>query len=253
MNGCKKFNSQSLSVCLPATPTKVNLSRMIKKVTIGLICFLHVSFIWAQDTTLPFYKEIRAFKVHDSIRLPAKHAILFIGSSSFTRWTDMQDYFPLHSVVNRGFGGSTLPDVIRYVNEVVFPYQPKQILIYCGENDLASSDTVTATMVLNRFKKLFQVIRNKLPDIPIAFVSLKPSPSRERLWPKMVEANSLIKKYLKTKRGTTYIDVYHAMFNSDGTVMSDIFKEDNLHMNAKGYAIWQKLIEPVLLSTAPIQ
>jgi lysophospholipase L1-like esterase len=135
------------------------------------------------------------------------------------------------------------------VDDIVFPYQPKQVVIYCGENDIASADTVSATIVFNRFKQLFQLLRNRLPGIPIAFVSIKPSPSRERHWPKMVEANLLIKKYLKQNRATAYIDVYHAMFNKDGTVMKDIFTEDNLHMNAKGYAIWQKVMEPYLLQT----
>jgi len=159
----------------------------------------------------------------------------------------MQNYFPGHTVVNRGFGGSSLPHVIRYVNDIVFPYQPKQVVIYCGENDIASADTISATIVFNRFKQLFQLIRNQLPGIPIAFVSIKPSPSRERHWPKMVETNLLIKKYLKQKKATAYIDVYHAMLNRDGSVMQDIFTEDNLHMNAKGYTIWQKVMEPYLL------
>ena len=91
------------------------------------------------------------------------------------------------------------------------------------------------------------MLRTKMPDVPIAFVSLKPSPSRERLWPKMIEVNTMVKKFLKKKKNTSFIDVYHSMFNSDGTVMKDIFIEDNLHMNAKGYAIWQKKMKPYLI------
>ena len=44
-----------------------------------------------------------------------------------------------------------------------------------------------------------------------------------------------------------FIDVYHKMLKPDGTPMDNIFLEDKLHMNAKGYAIWQKAIEPYLL------
>src|ERR1044071_633737 len=85
----------------------------------------------------PFYDEIQGFKKEDSIKPPPKHAILFVGSSSFHFWTDVQDYFPGYAIINRGFGGSSLPDVIHYANDIIFPYQPKQIVIYCGENDLA--------------------------------------------------------------------------------------------------------------------
>ena len=161
----------------------------------------------------------------------------------------MQDYFPGHTIVNRAFGGSTLTDVIRYANDVIFPYQPKQIVIYCGENDIASADSISAGIVFNRFKQLFDLIRSQMPKVDIAYVSMKPSPSRQKFWPKILEANLSIKNFLKTKKHTAFIDVYYKMFNKDATVMNDIFLEDNLHMNAKGYAIWQKAIAPYLVST----
>jgi lysophospholipase L1-like esterase len=180
--------------------------------------------------------------------VPPKNAILFVGSSSFTKWTDVQNYFPGYTIINRGFGGSSLPDVIHFAPDVIIRYQPKQIVIYCGENDLAGNDTtVNETIVFNRFKQLFFLIRKQLPTVPIAFVSLKPSPSRKHLWPKMIAGNTLIKKFLAKQKKAVFIDVYHKMFNADGTVMNDIFLEDNLHMNAKGYAIWQKAIAPFLL------
>jgi lysophospholipase L1-like esterase len=218
-------------------------------IMIGVILLLCSTVTSAQETKPAFYDDIQAFKKQDSISFPPKQAILFVGSSSFTKWTDVQDYFHQYKIINRGFGGSTLPDVIRYSGEVIFPYQPKQIVIYCGENDLASSDTVTAQMVLLRFKQLFTVIRKNDPSVPVAFVSLKPSPSRKHLWPKMVKANQLIRNYLSTKKKTSFIDVYHKMFNKDRTVMKDIFIEDDLHMNEKGYHIWQKIIQPYLIKT----
>ncbi len=195
----------------------------------------------------PFYSDIQAFKKKDSIQFPPKNAILFVGSSSFTKWTDVQDYFPGYTIINRGFGGSTLPDVIQYAQDIIIPYHPKQIIIYCGENDLAAGDTVSAKMVANRFKQLFVLVRSQLSAIPVAFVSLKPSPSRQHLWPKMTAANKMIKNYLAKQKHTAFINVFDAMLVADGSVRKDIFLQDNLHMNAKGYAIWQKIITPYLI------
>ena len=194
----------------------------------------------------PFWNDIQNFKKQDSVSFPPKNAILLIGSSSFTKWTDVQDYFPGYTIINRGFGGSTLLDEIRYVNDIVFPYQPKQIIIYCGENDLASSDTVTAAMVFDRFKQLFQMIRNKT-EAPIAYISMKPSPSRRHLFPKMREGNQLIKDFLVMQKNTAFIDVHQKMLNAADEPIPEIFLDDSLHMNAKGYAIWQKEIQPYLL------
>lgn len=193
-----------------------------------------------------FWDEIQNFKKEDSLHFPPKHAILFVGSSSFRKWTDFQNYFPGYTIINRGFGGSTLPDMIRYADDIIFPYQPKQIFIYCGDNDLAASDTVSAATVFIRFQQLFNMIRNNLPDASVVFVSIKPSPSRLKLMPKMEAANEMIKKFLSKKSKTGFVDVYHKMLKADGTPMDDIFMEDKLHMTAKGYAIWQKAIKPYL-------
>lgn len=207
-----------------------------------MMCF---GFVNAQYA--PFYNEIQNFKKEDSLQFPPKHAILFLGSSSFKKWTDVQKYFPEYPIINRGFGGSTFTDAIRYADEIIFPYQPRQILIYEGDNDVASSDKITADSVLNRFKTLFYLIRNELPNTNISFVSIKPSLAREKMMPEMAKANTLIKKFLKVKKNTAFIDVYHAMLDKDGHPEKDIFLGDGLHMNAKGYAIWQKIIKPYLL------
>jgi lysophospholipase L1-like esterase len=211
-------------------------------------CFALLSvLVIAQTTQPPFRKEIDAFKKKDSVQMPAPNSILFVGSSSFTKWTDVQDYFPGYPILNRGFGGSSLPDLIRYVDEVIIPYNPKQIVIYCGENDVAASDTVTAQTVLKRFQQLFGLIRNKLPKVPVAFISLKPSVSRWKFEPVIVETNKLIKDFLKKQSKAVFINVHDAMLNADGSVMTDIFIADNLHMNAKGYKIWQPIIKKKLL------
>ena len=194
-----------------------------------------------------FWDEIQAFKKQDSSSFPPRNAILFVGSSSFRKWTDVQKYFPGYTIINRGFGGSVLPDVIRYADDIIFPYQPKQVVIYCGDNDLASSDTITPVIVSQRFQRLFNLIRKRLPNASIAFVSIKPSPSRQLLLPKMIEANKLIKNFLKNKKKTAFIDVYSAMIDDEGKPLPELFLADQLHMNEKGYAIWQKVIEPSLL------
>lgn len=195
----------------------------------------------------PFAEDIAAFRKQDSLHFPASKQILLIGSSSFTRWKDVQDYFPSYPILNRGFGGSTLVDVIRYADDIVFPYQPKQILVYCGENDIASADTVTPQMVLDRYKQLFFLIRKKLPKVPIVFISMKPSPSRQLMQERMREGNALIAAFIKKQKRAGYIDVYKEMIDDEGKPMADLFTEDNLHMNKKGYAIWQRLIEPHLM------
>lgn len=194
----------------------------------------------------PFINEIRQFEKVDAEHAPPSNPILFMGSSSFTYWKDVQDYFPGHIILNRAFGGSSLTHLILYANEVIFRYRPKQIVIYCGENDLASSEQVTADTVLQRFTTLFTMIRTKLPHTPLVYISMKPSPSRRKYLPAMQEGNQKIKAFLALQPLSAYVDVYTAMFSKDGIIRSEIFTADSLHMNKKGYALWQPLLEPFL-------
>ncbi len=206
----------------------------------------HATIVPAQ--TAPFQNEINAFKKEDSLQPPPKNAILFIGSSSFRMWSDVQKDFSGYTIINRGFGGSTLPDVIHFAPDLIFPYQPKQLVIYCGDNDLAADSTVLGQTVLERFKALYKIIRDTLgEEVNVAFVSVKPSPSRENLLPEMIVANTLIEQYLSKEKNAAFIDVFHPMLNDDGKLRPELYKEDMLHMKPEGYAIWQKVIEPYLL------
>ena len=193
----------------------------------------------------PFWDDIQAFKAQDAATPPPKGAILFIGSSSFTKWTDVQNYFPGYTILNRGFGGSTLPDVTRYVDDIVTPYQPKEIVIYCGENDIA--DSLDSKVVADRFKDLFTAIRSRLPDVPIGFVSMKPSPSMVQFRHLLTQGNQIIKNFLYTQKNVFYVNVFDLMLDASGNYRPDLFGSDMLHMNASGYAIWAKAITPYLM------
>ena len=160
-------------------------------------------------------------------------------------WKDLQNAFPRHVVINRGFGGSSLPHVIDYADEIVIPYKPKQVVIYCGENDF-TNDTVTSKIVTDRFVTLFNLLRKELPRTEIVFVSMKPSPSRQHLMTKIDAANDAIRDFLQSKKHAAYVDIWDDMLDKNGAPRKELFLKDMLHMNEAGYAIWQKAIAPHL-------
>jgi lysophospholipase L1-like esterase len=210
-----------------------------------ILFFVFQSSVVAQEQRPPYWNEIEAFKKTDSANPPPPNAILFVGSSSFRLWKDIDNAFPNHAIINRGFGGSSLPHVIQYAEDIIFPYQPKQVVVYCGENDM-TAETATGDTVYQRFKNLFTLIRSRLTNVPVVFVSLKPSPSRWHLKEKMERGNRLIKEFLKKEKNTAFVDVWNPMLTSDGMPREELFVADRLHMNEKGYAIWTKKIKPHL-------
>lgn len=220
----------------------------MKKFLLSAALFLIVFTNQAQ----PFIQEIRAFENADAIEKPAPGGILFIGSSSFTKWKDVADWFPDKRIINRGFGGSSLPDLILYFDRIVAPYAPVQVVVYCGENDVAASTAVTADTVLLRWKQLHGMIRKKLPQAKISFVSLKPSPVRAAFLPTVQESNRKIREFCSSSPNTEFIDVYSPMLTEKGEFREELFVSDRLHMNEKGYLIWQKIMAPFILPTKPV-
>lgn len=210
-----------------------------------IVSFFEFNPAAAQQTKPPFWNEIQEFKKQDSISFPPEKSILFVGSSSFRMWNNLEQTYKDCNVINRGFGGSTLKDASFYADQIIFPYNPRQIVIYSGENDIASN--ISAQQTLKRFVTLFEAIRLKLPLVPVAFVSIKPSPSRLKFMPVMKESNLLIKTYLQKHKNTQFIDVFSPMLNEQGKPRPEIFLQDSLHMNARGYQIWEKAITPALI------
>ncbi|NNT73089.1 G-D-S-L family lipolytic protein [Flavobacterium sp. IMCC34852] len=215
----------------------------MKKQLFALL-ILFISFnVTAQQQ--PFWNEIKAFKTQDSIQQPKDGMILFIGSSSFRLWKTLKEDFHNENIVNRAFGGATLEDLMYWQNEVVLKYKPKKIFIYCGENDVASSEIVTPEMVFNRYKTLHATLRKQFPQTPIVFVSLKPCILRWAMKDRMMAANALISDYLKSDKYSVFVNIWDKMLEN-GQPMKDIFIEDNLHMNEKGYAIWTKALNALV-------
>ena len=192
----------------------------------------------------PFDNEIRDFKHQDSINFPKKDGILFIGSSSIRKWTDLENRFAGKPIIRRGIGGCELWQIVEYYTPyILFPYHPRKIFIYAGENDIAAGKS--GKFVFDEFQKLWNMINKKLPDATIYFMSIKPSPSRAKFIGEVITANKLIKTYLAHKPHSGYIDVSTIILKPNTIVAdSSLFESDYLHLNHSGYDKWQQVLEP---------
>jgi len=198
---------------------------------------------------LQYEPAIRAFEARDRTNPPPKDAVLFIGSSSIRLWTNAPAQFPDHPIINRGFGGSHVSDSVMFVERIVIPYAPKLILLYAGDNDLAGGKS--PTRVLADFKEFVKKVHDQLPQSKIAFIAIKPSPSRAKLMPQGREANGLIRDFIATDDRLLYVDIFTPMLDADGNPREELFVKDRLHLNAEGYKLWAGIVKPVLDKVAP--
>jgi lysophospholipase L1-like esterase len=188
--------------------------------------------------------EIRAFETADMTNPPPKGAVLFLGSSSIRLWKALAQDFPQHQVINRGFGGSQIVDSAHFAERIVFPYQPRLIVMYAGGNDINAGKS--PEQVHADFQAFVAKVRARRPETRIAYISIAPNPARWAQVERVKVANKLIKDFCLPHGKLTFIDVFPHMLGPDGQPRPEIFSEDRLHMNAQGYALWKDLVAPFL-------
>ena len=198
----------------------------------------------AEAATASRWEEtIEAMEARDRKQPPPKGEILLCGSSSARGW-DVKKWFPKLKVANRGFGGSQIHDSTEFAHRIILPLEPRIILLYAGDNDIANGKTPET--VCANFKLFVEKIRTALPQCRIVFIAIKPSISRWKLVGKMRTANRLIQAVTEADERLGYADVDAPMLGDDGTPRKELFKNDGLHLNEKGYELWTKLILPYL-------
>ncbi len=188
-------------------------------------------------------QAIRDFEAQDRKSAPAQGGIVFVGSSSIRLWK-LAESFPGLIAMNRGFGGSELADSVRYADRIVIPYRPRIVVLYAGDNDLASGKS--PERVLADFKQFVAKVHAALPKTRIVYIGIKPSLSRWKLIDKVREANRRIKDFVAADPRLIFIDVEPPMLGPDGKPRPDLFQPDGLHVNAAGYKLWADLLRPHL-------
>ena len=205
---------------------------------IGVLMILATGISVASDR---WESAIQEFEVEDKINPPPKGATLFIGSSSFTLWTSMEEDFSPHKVINRGFGGAQTTDVLTYMDRIVLPYAPANIVFYCGGNDLSVG--ASASNLMDELEAFARRVHAELPDTDIYVLSVKPSPRRMNLWKNMQTVNAARQRFAENTNHVYYVDVSKGMFDNKGSLREDIFLEDRVHMNKSGYKIWINILK----------
>jgi lysophospholipase L1-like esterase len=198
----------------------------------------------AEEPVDRWEKTIAAFEAQDRQSPPAMGANLFVGSSTARLWK-VEESFPEATCVNRGFGGSKLADVAKYVDRIVIAYRPQVIVLYAGDNDIAAGRTPQE--VCGDYERFVARVQAALPESKIVWISIKPSPSRWKLREQAQEANALIRKRIAAGKNQTEIDIWAAMLGDNGEPRTELYVKDQLHLSPEGYAIWNERVRGVLV------
>lgn len=212
------------------------------KLIVITLLFIIASQLKAQDPNR-FADEVKKFE-NTADDYPTENRIVFTGSSSIRLWVDFKSYLPNYNVINTGFGGSETSDLLYFKETLIDQFNPKQVFIYEGDNDLNSGKSPISILA-----DLSQLVNMLLEDgvESVVIIAPKPSLARWELKEKYEVLNTSLKSMADLSPNIQFADVWQPMLNADGSLKKDIFIEDGLHMNKKGYDLWIKVIEPLLL------
>jgi len=207
-------------------------------------CLFSFPLLLHGQDPLRFEQEVNELVAGDSA-VNKKKLILFTGSSSIRFWKSLKSDFPAINTLNNGFGGSEMTDLLYYADQLIIKYNPKEIFIYEGDNDLNSGKKVSE--ILQAANQLLTLIRERLPkNVKVFFISAKPSQARWTLKEKYLDYNRQLEAWTKTEKRVYFVDVWAPLVDAQGEVWKDIFIADGLHLNEKGYKIWADAIKKFL-------
>ena len=189
-------------------------------------------------------QDIRAFEEADHRAMPSPGGVLFVGSSSIRLWESLARDFPGVTTINRGFGGSQLPDAVHYMDRIVLPYAPRTIVLYAGDNDLWAG--ATPEQLLEDYERFVSRVHERLPETRILYLAVKPSTARWSIADRIRKANALIRARAARDPRLGFVDVFTPMLGPDGRPRPELLVEDGLHMTPAGYAVWRDALAPFL-------
>lgn len=204
--------------------------------------FLSLAELQAQDPTR-FESEIRAYEISDQQEPPPTQRVVFVGSSSIRMWSNISSSFPGYPIINRGFGGSTMADLLYYFDRLVAVYDPSLVVVYEGDNDLADGNSVEE--IASDYLSFIDRMNTQLPTSDFAFMSVKPSPARSGFIPDMKVLNQRLQTIAEANGGY-FFDVFTPMLDADDQPLPQLFISDMLHLNKAGYRLWRQTLTPML-------
>ena len=165
--------------------------------------------------------------------------VLLYGSSFFRNWgyDRAKAQWKQHGgldVVNHGFGGATVDELLYYYDRMVRPCKPSAAVLRPGHNDLTRGLTPEQAWFLT--ERLIAWLRTDVPGMPIVILQVFDTKKYHNAERQALNAeyNRLMREFAAANTGIYTLDL-DPFFQNEAGELRDIFVEDGLHLTDAGY------------------
>ena len=186
--------------------------------------------------------EIEEFKRLNAQVQPEK-ALLFVGSSSIRLWKTLASDMAPYPVIQRGYGGAHLRDAIFFPDALLGNHHPAMVIGFIANDIKGVAEDESSQRVKRLFKYFVKQVRERYPDVPFLWVEITPTKSRWAQWNEIQRLNKKVKAYCEKTDHLYFVETAEAFLNAEGFPKTELFVEDQLHLNPQGYVLWSTIIK----------
>ncbi|OUT61328.1 MAG: hypothetical protein CBB71_05150 [Rhodopirellula sp. TMED11] len=188
-------------------------------------------------------KDIAAFDKLNANQKDNPDAVLFIGSSSIRRWDTMATDMTPYQTIRRGYGGAKYSDMAVFAKQIVQPHQYRAIVMFVGNGIVGSDDDLSIDEVECLTRHIIEQSQQHQSSAPFFIIEITPCKKRFDVWPTIRQANARLRKVALTTPGTYFIPTAGNFLDTNTQPRSELFVDDQLHLNPDGYKLWSRLIK----------
>jgi len=215
-----------------------------------------------QDARLRDWAQLGRYRADNASLKPpdsGENRVVFMGDSITDIWQQPRfgGFFPGKPYVDRGISAQTTPQMLVRFRPDVIDLNPKAVVILAGTNDIAgntgpmTNEEIQANLEsmseLAHANNIKVVLASVMPVSAYHVATPTTTPqTTQRPMTRIKALNDWIQSYASA-HGDVYLDYFSAMTDHSGLMREDLTADD-LHPNAKGYAIMAPLAEAAIAS-----
>jgi len=209
-----------------------------------LLVFAHPAI--AQE---PWENAMQAFEAQDKANTYPAESIFLTGSSTIVLWkTAARDLAP-YPIINRGFGGSNMNDVLRLTDRYMAHHTYRAVIVFVANDITGGPNDKSPEQVRDGFRDFILKTRSYNADAPIFLVAITPVRSRWAVWNNSRAANQLLAQLADDHANVLFIPTEDLFLGVDGLPIAELFVADQLHLSEAGYSRFAKRVRGYVEAT----